>query len=110
MAVFIGNAFSLGMLENKDHTIRVREVEKTDVKQLLAEGNFQSIVGHQATANILTQLLETDIPVNRVSVKLKETDTLIVFQLLQRIEEGRVLSEEEVLALPTKWFLVEVLS
>jgi len=108
MSVILSNAFSLGMLSTQDSIIRVKEINLEDVKTLL-NADFMSVVGHQSTADILTKLLKINVPVNRASVKLTEKDKLIVFQILTRLEEGRVLTENEVLSLPTKFYLVEFL-
>ena len=49
------------------------------------------------------------MPFNRVPIKLQKKDRLIVFQLLTRLEEGKVLSDEELMRLPHKFYVVEVL-
>jgi phage terminase large subunit-like protein len=113
MALFLGNAFSLGMLEASSSglTLRVRPLTLEEVKSLLKEG-FVSAVGHQATADILISLLGTTVPCNRVAIKLAAGDKLIVFQLQVRLEEGKILSAEEVAALyregKATFWLVEV--
>jgi len=107
--LYVGNAFSLGMLQGSEVTLRVTEVSVQMVKSLLQAQDFQSAVGHQGTADIVTSLLDIAVPMNRVSLKLEKGDTLVVFQLLTRLEEGRVLTKEEVEKLPFKFFLVEVL-
>ncbi len=114
MTLFVANAFSLGMLQASPQplTLRVRVLSLEEVRSLLKEG-YVSAVGHQATAEILTLLLGTSVPSNRVSITLSQGDRVIVFQLRTRLEEGRVLSKEEVEALHrqglTSFYLVEVL-
>jgi len=54
-----------------------------------------SIVGHQSTANLLSQILGVEIPVNRVDYRLTEYDLLLVFTLPTRLPEGKVLMDEE---------------
>jgi len=93
----------------EDSIVRVKETTLEHVKTLLNEKEFISAVGHQSTADILTKLLEINVPVNRTAIKLAENDKLIVFQLMARLEEGRVLTADEVLRLPFKFFLVELL-
>jgi hypothetical protein len=94
-------------------TLKVRPITLEEVKDLLREG-FVSAVGHQATAEVLSLLLGTEIPFNRTSISLSQGDRLIVFQIRTRLEEGRVLNKEEVDALYqqglTSFYLVEVLS
>jgi len=106
--LYVSNAFSLGMLQGSQVELKVSEVDTTTVKSLLQAQSFTSAVGHQGTSEILTSLLDTEVPMNRVALKLAKGDTLIVFQLLTRLEEGRVLSKEEVEKLPYKFFLVEI--
>jgi hypothetical protein len=107
--IVLSNAFSLNMLENSELLLKVSEVSLPMVKALLQSQEWSSAVGHQSTADVLTALLGTSVPSNRVSVKLTKGDTLIAFQLLTRLEEGRVLTAEEIKALPYKFYLVELL-
>ncbi|MFZ8787502.1 STIV orfB116 family protein [Thermocrinis sp.] len=114
MAVFLSNSFSLGMLQSPEQplTLRVRQLSLEEAKSLLREG-FVSAVGHQATAEILTTLLGTTVPFNRVAITLRAGDALLVFQLRVRLEEGRILTRDEVLSLyeggQASFYLVEVL-
>jgi hypothetical protein len=104
--LFISNAFSLSMIAPPT-SLKVSEVDLQQVKNLLVEA-FQTAVGHQSTAEVISRLTGTNIPVNRISLSLIKGDRLIVFQLLQRLEEGKVLSEQELSQLPYKFLLVEV--
>ena len=112
MKLFLSNAFSLGMLPQEGLTLRVRPVSLEEVKNLLGEG-FISAVGHSATAQLLTTLLGLTVEAQRVAIKMSRGDRLIVFQLGVRLEEGRILNEEEVRALYEQglasFWLVEVL-
>lgn len=63
-------------------------------RDLLRHG-FVSAIGHQASATLLTQLLAIDIPVNRVSVTMQTGDQALILRLLQRLPEGKVLTEHE---------------
>jgi lauroyl/myristoyl acyltransferase len=115
MTVFLSNAFSFNMLgadlPPEGLTLRVRPLDLEEVKDLLREG-FVSAVGHQGTADVLSLLLGTKVPFNRVAISLSQGDKLVVFQIKTRLEEGRVLTEEEVRALHegglTSFYLVEV--
>jgi hypothetical protein len=92
-------------------TLRVRPLTLEEVLSLL-RGGFISAVGHQATAEILTDLLGVEVPFNRAAITMREGDSLIVFQLRVRLEEGRILTREEVLSLyeggQASFWLVEV--
>lgn len=106
---YISNAFALSMLTEIPATLRVSELTVEDVGKLLSENEFVSAIGHQSTSLILSELLQMQIPMNRVQIKLNRNDRLVVYQLLQRVEEGKILSREEILQLPSKFFLVEII-
>lgn len=88
------NAFSISMV-NLPSVVKFEEATLEEVRQLVAEG-FESGVGHQGTAQVLSELLGVQVPVNRVQVSLKKGQVAIVFQLMVRLAEGQILSSEEV--------------
>ncbi len=108
--IYLGNAFSLSMLNSNDDEINVsvKEVKLQEVKDVLKNNLFTSAVGHQSTAEILTELLEIPVDMNRINVKLEKGNTLYVFQLLARLPEGKVLTADEIKTLPHKFFRVTV--
>lgn len=69
-------------------------------KELLKKSDFVSAIGHDATAKLLTHVLEQDIPVNRIQISLQVGDVAIIFRLQIRLPEGKVLGEEELFAMP----------
>jgi len=105
---YISNAFSLNMLESEEATINVKVVDTETVKQIISEEEVESAVGHESTAKVLSQLLGVEVKAERKEIKLKKGDKLVVFQLLQRLPEGAMLSEEELKQLQFKLFLVQV--
>jgi hypothetical protein len=105
--VILANSFSLSMIPWKYATITVKEVTLEEVRNLLAEG-FESAIGHQSTADFLTKLLQTEVKSERKQVTLTPDVSLIVFQLLERLPEGRVLTEAELMKVQYKFYVVEV--
>jgi len=106
MTVYIANAFSLSML-TPPATVKVAEVGAEDVKNIIKDG-FTSAVGHEATSQIISVQLGVQVPVNRISIKLVAGDTLIVYQLLTRLPEGKVLGVDEMRQLQAKWYVVRI--
>ena len=104
--IYITNAFSLSMVKF-DCIIRIKEISVEDVKKLL-EDDFVSGVGHEATSQVLSELLEKEIQTNRIKIELEPHDKLIVFQLLERLPEGVVLSSEQIKNIKYKFFLVTI--
>ena len=102
----------LGAIPQQGLTVRVRTVSLEEVREVLKSTPFTSAVGHESTASVLTLLTGVSTPVNRVAIKLAAGDKLIVFQLQVRLQEGQVLSAEEVFALynegKASFMLVEV--
>lgn len=74
-------------------------ISVSDARSIIAEG-FISAVGHQASAEILTKLLNVRIPVNRIEVTMEPSDRALILRLKQRLPEGKVLNEEELSSMP----------
>jgi hypothetical protein len=74
------------------------------------KSQFTSAVGHDSTATLLSTLLGTTIPVNRIIVAPKQKDLLLCFKLKQRAPKGTILSVEELEALGYEFFLMELVS
>ena len=83
---YLANAFSLQMLDLSS-AISV-EIVPVTMEEVAASG-FESGVGHQDTANVLTTLLGVEVPMQRVSVRLESGDVLYVAQVTGgRLPEG----------------------
>jgi len=106
MTVYISNSFSLNMLRHERELILIYPEDIKWIKRMISKG-FVSAVGHEATAKLLSQLLGVEVPMNRTEVKIEYGDKLIVFQLMQRLPEGKILTEEELKQLPYKFLVVE---
>jgi hypothetical protein len=112
--IFLTNAFSLSMLgalPPEGLTVKVRPLTLGGTKEILAEG-FTSAIGHEGTAKVLEALLGLSIGANRIAITLSKGDRAVVFQLGLRLQEGQVLSQDEVFALyeqgKASFYLVEV--
>lgn len=107
--VYVVNAFTLGMLPEVERgVLEFRVVDLEKVKEILSRGGWTSAVGHQSTAEILTELTGVQVPFNRLEVKINPGDVCVVFQLLRRPPEGVVLTREEILKIPYKFYLVRL--
>ena len=87
---YLANAFALSMLpEGAKNWATFETISKEKVSKMLSDGGFQSAIGHQDTARVLENLLRLDIPVERISLSLKDDDKLIVAQYIgPRLPEG----------------------
>lgn len=104
------NAFSLNMLDpdRGEEVVHVIPVSEDVVRRILELHNFESAVGHTATAKFLSRKFGVDIETNRMQVKLDEDTVLVVMQVMKRLQEGVVLSDEEMEKVPVRFFLVSV--
>lgn len=86
------------------HSLRPITVEQA--KCVLAEAQYvESAVGHEATAQVMTDLLGRTIGVNRRLYVSTPGSVAIVFKLKGRPPEGKVLSREEMEAYGYEIFL-----
>lgn len=65
-------------------------------KELVKTHELDSAIGHMSTAEIMSTLLETDVPVNRQMFKQEVGQLALVFKLNGRPEEGKILTAEEI--------------
>ena len=71
---------------------RAREI----AQQASGFNQLVSAVGHQSTCDILTTLLNTPIPMNRIEYKQEVGTAALIFKLKGRPEEGKILTVEEI--------------
>ncbi len=69
-------------------------------RAMLSGHEVQSAIGHAATAELLSELLQRPVPVNRIAAKLQPGDSALVLRLTQRLPEGRILDAAELASLP----------
>jgi hypothetical protein len=55
------------------------------------ENGYTSAIGHDGAAKVLSLLLATEVPVNRVAITMQPGDQALVLRLLNRLPEGVVL-------------------
>jgi hypothetical protein len=104
---YLLNAFSLSMLPTDTPVILyVISVGVEEARGLLGS-DFVSAIGHESTAALLSNILGTDVKFNRTAVKLEPGDVAVVFQLLGRLPEGRVLTVDELRGVEHRFFVVE---
>jgi len=107
--LYLTSSFSLGMLEwTIKYILEIQPLSLDEVKKIVQEKPFISAVGHDATARLLTNLLETLVPFNRRPITLKDGDEVIVFQILTRLPEGAVLTLSELKNVKYAFLLVKV--
>jgi hypothetical protein len=68
-------------------------------KSRIAQG-FKSAVGHEASAQFLSQLLDVDVTMNRISINMQADDEALVLRIKSRLPEGKLLTHVEIANTP----------
>ena len=81
-----------------DGIFEVQTISLEQAKEIakINTDNFDSAVGHDSTAQIMSELLEVEIPVNRQLFLQQQGQTCLVFKLKGRPPEGVILTKEEI--------------
>ncbi|MEM1554338.1 MAG: DUF1874 domain-containing protein [Thermoproteota archaeon] len=97
MTIYILNTliFPINFDDTKNASVLFQKISIEEAKRIVQENEIVSAVGHEATAKILSKLLDKEIPFNRISIFMKPGDRALHFFLKQRLPEGRILNEEE---------------
>lgn len=110
MNTYLGNAFSLGMMDcvglGSRVNVEIRHLTLAEVVWILGQGEWTSCVGHQDTANLFSELLGVPVAMNRISTSLAIGDSLIVGQYNgPRLPEGATSLPE---GATIRWFSLSV--
>ncbi len=83
-----------------DGMYSLRVIPLGEARQLVRTHGFVSAIGHEATANVISRLLQINCPMNRHDFKQNPGQIALIFRLKHRLAEGLVVrSEEELEAL-----------
>jgi len=87
--VILSNAFSLQMLDLEEmQDVRIKPISLNVTKIIMSNG-FVSAIGHQDTANVISNMLGVQVDNNRINVSLNYDTILIVAQIVGgRLPEG----------------------
>jgi len=111
MRICVANAFSLNMLDSAEwHLVSITRENIENIKRVLTLPNVEivSAVGHVSTAQFISEVLGINIPANRIPIILSDYDAVVVFQLKQRLPEGKVLTREEIAYIPFDVYVVKI--
>lgn len=77
-------------------TFDFQPISLSAAKKLVKNSEVVSAIGHAATAEILSDLLEIKVAANRIDFFQNVDDTALIFKLKSRIPEGKVLNRTEI--------------
>jgi len=73
------------------YIIKIKKIDVDQARQLVNQNQFISAIGHEATAKLLSMLLNIDIPINRIQIQMNSGDIGLHFTLKKRLDEGQVI-------------------
>ena len=74
-----------------------------EAQTLIESSGWQSAIGHESTAQIISELLEIDVPMARISVSPEVGDMFLCFKLNRRPLEGAILNRVQLEELGYGW-------
>ena len=77
-------------------TYELKDITLSEAKTLIEKQELDSAVGHQSTADVMTTLLAIKVGVDRKQIIQEAGQIALVFKLNGRVEEGKILSIEEI--------------
>lgn len=85
-----------GTVATTNGLYRVSDLSVSEAKELLTENGYISAIGHESTAKIISEVMEMDIPMNRINFTQMVGQKAVVFKLNRRPEEGTILTRQQV--------------
>jgi len=95
--IYITNGFSPSMLAKLPLDVEFTNVEDKEFCEEIRKGQHVNAIGHQGTVDLINTLCGSDLKVNRISIQTNVGDVLYIVMLTVRLEEGKVLSNEEIM-------------
>lgn len=73
------------------------QISVAEAKEIINKAEtVESAIGHAATAEIMSELLDYKVEANRVEFSQTLTDSALIFRLKKRIGEGKILDRTEI--------------
>lgn len=92
-------------IATNDGVFQVETISLDRAKRLMSQHinvygvGVDSAIGHESTAQVMTELLGFDVPVNRQQFQQQPGQLALVFKLKGRPPEGKILSSDEIEAI-----------
>lgn len=77
-------------------TFSFHGIPLVEAKGLVKKNGFVSAIGHSATAEVLSDLLEIEVIANRTEFVQSIENIAIIFKLKSRVPEGKILNRTEI--------------
>jgi len=84
-----------GTVATTNGLYRINDIDIDTAKKYIKQNGFISAIGHKATAEIMSELLGINIPMNRIQFHQEIGQIAVVFKLNERPPEGDILNQLE---------------
>jgi len=85
-----------GTVATTDGVYSIKDIDIESAKEFVAQYGYISAIGHEATADIMSDLFGQTIPMNRIQFHQQVGQKAIALKLNQRPPEGYILNRQEV--------------
>ena len=93
--LYVLNSATLPLVEGKAYLIKAKQLSIKEASEILKKEKFISAVGHESTAQALSNIFGVNIPYNRIQIFLDNGDKLLSIILKKRLPEGTVIKTAE---------------
>ena len=96
-----------GTVATTNGVYRISDITIEEARNLICTNGFISAIGHESTAEVMSELLGMDIPMNRIDFQQQAGQKAVVFKLNKRPPEGVILCKDEIEAVGYSFKLME---
>jgi len=104
-------SFSIALLNSAictaEGTYTYTPISLDTARALVRGRNLDSAIGHESTAQVVGQLLDRPVPVNRQVFRQEKNQIALVFKLNGRLPEAKVFTQEEIEAIGYAFHVLE---
>jgi hypothetical protein len=93
---YITNGFSPSMLAKLPLDVEFSPIDVKEFCEEVVKGQHINAIGHQGTVDLINNLCGSNLKVNRISIQANVGDQMYIVMVTVRLEEGKVLSKEEI--------------
>ncbi|CAD98966.1 DNA binding protein [Captovirus AFV1] len=96
MGSYLLNGFSPAMLASGHSVVFFNQIPDVMLCGALTSDELVNAIGHKSTINLINRICQTNLKENRIQVMLQDGDEAFIVVVTERLEEGKVLSDEEI--------------
>lgn len=96
MVKYLANSLSINMFDFSKVIVKIEKINANEFcDEIRDSNNLINGIGHESTVNLVNSLCKTNYKVNRIMLKINRGDELYIINILERLQEGKILNIEE---------------